>query len=158
MLAFATPQLCQTRVCGPVVDVVAEVKNSTDGVTFIHQEIYANNDINQIFGGLGLLDRAGDVLRDGAHLRVGHLALRAEHAAQAADHRHQLGGRDGDVEVGPAVLHLLGQILPAHVVGAPASSASRALSPVANTTTVTSLPSPLGGRSCRAAAGRRGGR
>jgi hypothetical protein len=49
VLAFATPQLCQTRVCGPVVDVVAEVKNSTEGVTFIHQEIYANNDINQGF-------------------------------------------------------------------------------------------------------------
>jgi hypothetical protein len=49
VLAFATPQLCQTRVCGPVVDVVAEVKNSTDGVTFIHQEIYADNDINQGF-------------------------------------------------------------------------------------------------------------
>lgn len=49
VLAFATPQLCQTRVCGPVVDVVAQVKASTDGVTFIHQEIYANNDINQGF-------------------------------------------------------------------------------------------------------------
>ncbi len=49
VLAFATPQLCQTRVCGPVVDVVAEVKASTEGVTFIHQEIYANNDINQGF-------------------------------------------------------------------------------------------------------------
>jgi hypothetical protein len=50
VLAFATPQLCQTRVCGPVVDVVAEVKNEVgDGVTFIHQEIYANNDINQGF-------------------------------------------------------------------------------------------------------------
>ncbi len=50
VLAFATPQLCQTRVCGPVVDVVAEVKNSVgDGVTFIHQEIYNENDINQGF-------------------------------------------------------------------------------------------------------------
>ncbi len=50
VLAFATPQLCQTRVCGPVVDVVAEVKNSVgDGVTFIHQEIYRDNDINQGF-------------------------------------------------------------------------------------------------------------
>lgn len=49
VLSFATPQLCQTRVCGPVVDVVAEVKANTEGVTFIHQEIYANNDINQGF-------------------------------------------------------------------------------------------------------------
>lgn len=50
VLAFATPQLCQTRVCGPVVDVVAEVKASVDAdVTYIHQEIYKDNDINQGF-------------------------------------------------------------------------------------------------------------
>ena len=50
VLAFATPQLCQTRVCGPVVDVVAEVKNEVgDGVTFIHQEIYQDNDLNKGF-------------------------------------------------------------------------------------------------------------
>lgn len=50
VLAFATPQLCQTRVCGPVVDVVAEVKAATEGdVTFIHQEIYKDNDINKGF-------------------------------------------------------------------------------------------------------------
>ena len=50
VLAFATPQLCQTRVCGPVVDVVAQVKAATEGdVTFIHQEIYKDNDINQGF-------------------------------------------------------------------------------------------------------------
>jgi hypothetical protein len=37
-------------VCGPVVDVVAEVKAATDGdVTFIHQEIYKDNDINKGF-------------------------------------------------------------------------------------------------------------
>ena len=35
VLAFATPQLCQTRVCGPVVDVVAEVRAQTEGVEFI---------------------------------------------------------------------------------------------------------------------------
>jgi hypothetical protein len=51
VLAFATPQLCQTRVCGPVVDVVAQVKAETSGkdVTYIHQEIYKGNDINQGF-------------------------------------------------------------------------------------------------------------
>ncbi|HEX2086674.1 MAG TPA: thioredoxin family protein [Solirubrobacteraceae bacterium] len=51
VLAFATPQLCQTRVCGPVVDVAAEVKASVEGedIVFIHQEIYVNNDINQGF-------------------------------------------------------------------------------------------------------------
>jgi hypothetical protein len=49
VLAFATPQLCQTRVCGPVVDVVAEVRSQTDGVEFIAQEIYIDNDINKGF-------------------------------------------------------------------------------------------------------------
>jgi hypothetical protein len=49
VLAFATPQLCQTRVCGPVVDVVAEVRARTEGVEFIAQEIYIDNDINKGF-------------------------------------------------------------------------------------------------------------
>jgi hypothetical protein len=49
VLAFATPQLCQTRVCGPVVDVVAEVRAQTKGVDFIAQEIYVDNDINKGF-------------------------------------------------------------------------------------------------------------
>ena len=50
VLAFATPQLCQTRVCGPVVDVVAQVKAEAGGdVTYIHQEIYKDNDINSGF-------------------------------------------------------------------------------------------------------------
>ena len=49
VLAFATPQLCQTRVCGPVVDVVAQVRAQTEGVEFIAQEIYIDNDINKGF-------------------------------------------------------------------------------------------------------------
>ena len=49
VLAFATPQLCQTRVCGPVVDVVAQVRAQADGVSFIAQEIYKDNDINKGF-------------------------------------------------------------------------------------------------------------
>jgi hypothetical protein len=49
VLAFATPQLCQTRVCGPVVDVVAEVRSQNEGVEFIAQEIYVDNDIDKGF-------------------------------------------------------------------------------------------------------------
>jgi hypothetical protein len=49
VLAFATPQLCQTRVCGPVVDVLAEVRSRTRGVEFIAQEIYVDNDIQKGF-------------------------------------------------------------------------------------------------------------
>jgi hypothetical protein len=45
VLVFATPQFCQSRVCGPVVDVVAQVQEKFgDRVDFIHQEIYKDND------------------------------------------------------------------------------------------------------------------
>ena len=44
-LLFATPQLCQSRVCGPVVDIAAQLKSSYgDRVEFIHQEVYNDND------------------------------------------------------------------------------------------------------------------
>jgi hypothetical protein len=45
VLVFATPQLCQTRVCGPSVDVALEVQAQTEGVEFIHMEIYKDNEI-----------------------------------------------------------------------------------------------------------------
>ena len=48
VLTFATPQLCQSRVCGPVVDVVDEVQAKTgDKVSFIHQEVYQDNDVSK---------------------------------------------------------------------------------------------------------------
>jgi hypothetical protein len=48
VITFATPQLCQSRVCGPVVDVVEQVRSQTKGdVAFIHQEIYKDNDANK---------------------------------------------------------------------------------------------------------------
>ena len=44
-LLFATPQLCQSRVCGPVVDVGSQLKSRYgDHVEFIHQEVYVDND------------------------------------------------------------------------------------------------------------------
>jgi hypothetical protein len=47
-LLFATPQLCQSRVCGPVVDVGLQLKSTYgDRVEFIHQEVYADNDPNK---------------------------------------------------------------------------------------------------------------
>ena len=47
-LLFATPQLCQSRVCGPVVDVALELKSRYgDEVEFIHQEVYTDNDPNK---------------------------------------------------------------------------------------------------------------
>jgi hypothetical protein len=47
VLLFATPALCQSRVCGPVTDITEQVKQEFgDRVAFIHQEIYNNNNIN----------------------------------------------------------------------------------------------------------------
>jgi hypothetical protein len=48
VLVFATPALCQSRVCGPVVDVVEQVKRDhRDDAAFIYMEVYENNDPNQ---------------------------------------------------------------------------------------------------------------
>ncbi|MEX2105552.1 MAG: hypothetical protein WD810_01505 [Solirubrobacterales bacterium] len=45
VLVFATPALCQSRVCGPVVDVAQQVADRYDGeVEFIHMEVYEDND------------------------------------------------------------------------------------------------------------------
>ena len=45
VLLFATPQFCQSRVCGPVVDVSEQLKQLYgDEVAFIHMEIYRDND------------------------------------------------------------------------------------------------------------------
>ena len=47
-LLFATPQLCQSRVCGPVTDVALQLQASYgDQVEFIHQEVYVDNDPNK---------------------------------------------------------------------------------------------------------------
>jgi hypothetical protein len=45
VLLFATPQFCQSRVCGPVVDVAEQAKHEFgDKAAFIHMEIYNQND------------------------------------------------------------------------------------------------------------------
>jgi hypothetical protein len=47
-LLFATPQLCQSRVCGPVVDIELQMKQEFgDRMTFIHQEVYVDNQVNK---------------------------------------------------------------------------------------------------------------
>lgn len=47
VLLFATDALCQSRVCGPVIDVTEQVKaeRADDDVEFVHQEIYVDNEI-----------------------------------------------------------------------------------------------------------------
>src|SRR3954447_8436876 len=43
-LLFATPQLCQSRVCGPVTDIALQMEAKYGGrMTFIHQEVYKGN-------------------------------------------------------------------------------------------------------------------
>jgi len=45
VLVFATPAFCQSRICGPVVDVAQQVDDSYgDEADFIHMEIYNDND------------------------------------------------------------------------------------------------------------------
>ena len=47
-LLFATPQLCQSRVCGPVVDIALQLKQKYgDRVEFIHQEVYVDNEVEK---------------------------------------------------------------------------------------------------------------
>jgi hypothetical protein len=45
LLVFATPQLCQSRTCGPVVDQAAQLQSIYGNrMAFIHMEVYNNND------------------------------------------------------------------------------------------------------------------
>ena len=44
-LLFATPQLCASRVCGPVADIALQMKAKYgDRMKFIHQEVWVDND------------------------------------------------------------------------------------------------------------------
>ena len=47
-LLFSTPALCQTRVCGPVTDIGAQLQRDYgDEVEFIHQEVYLDNQVEK---------------------------------------------------------------------------------------------------------------
>jgi hypothetical protein len=43
-LLFSTPQLCTSRVCGPVTDILVSLQHEFPQVTFIHEEVYVDND------------------------------------------------------------------------------------------------------------------
>ncbi|MBA2505203.1 MAG: hypothetical protein H0V29_04570 [Thermoleophilaceae bacterium] len=50
VLTFATAALCQSRVCGPVIDVTEEVKSKHQkDVEFVHMEIYQDNELDKGF-------------------------------------------------------------------------------------------------------------
>lgn len=45
---FATPQLCHSRVCGPVVDIALQLRERYgDRMEFIHQEVYVDNAVDR---------------------------------------------------------------------------------------------------------------
>lgn len=45
---FATPQLCESRVCGPVVDIALQLRERYgDRMEFIHQEVYVENTVDR---------------------------------------------------------------------------------------------------------------
>lgn len=44
-LLFSTPELCKSRVCGPVTDIMVELQHQFENrIAFIHQEVYVGND------------------------------------------------------------------------------------------------------------------
>jgi hypothetical protein len=48
VLTFATPRLCLSRVCGPMVDIAEQVKSERDDeAAFIHMEIYNDNEVDK---------------------------------------------------------------------------------------------------------------
>jgi hypothetical protein len=50
VLLFASPQLCVTRVCGPIVDIAEQAKaDYGDDVAFIHMEPYRDNVVREGF-------------------------------------------------------------------------------------------------------------
>jgi len=87
----------------------ALAERGVDDRGFVDAELHA--------AALDLLDRAFDVERDGPGLRVRHQATPAEDLAELADQTHRIGRRDGDVELEPACLDLLDQVLAADLVG-----------------------------------------
>lgn len=47
-LLFATPRLCQSRVCGPVVDIALQLKRTYgDRMEFLHQEVFVDNQLDK---------------------------------------------------------------------------------------------------------------
>lgn len=48
LLVFATPALCQSRTCGPIVDEVEQLKSQYGSrMAFIHMEVYKDNQIQK---------------------------------------------------------------------------------------------------------------
>src|SRR5438270_241471 len=70
-------------------------------VALANHEVHDRVPVSSVLdlAGLRLLDRLGDVHRDGANLWIRHLARRSENPAEPANHGHQIGCRNRHVEV-----------------------------------------------------------
>ena len=108
--------------------------------------------------GLGLGDGLLDVVGDRSHLRVRHLAGRAEDAAEAADGRHHVGGGDDDVEVVEALFDLRGELVGADDVGSGGFGVTGLVALGEDGDLARPCRGRWAGRACRAAALRRGAR
>jgi hypothetical protein len=91
VLALATPQLCQSRVCGPVVDEVQQLESQLgDRAAFIHMEIYRNNrlqdGVRPQVRAFGLRNEPWVLVID----RHGRVAARIEGAASVAEIRQAI--------------------------------------------------------------------
>lgn len=80
-LLFATPQLCSSRLCGPVTDIAAELQSKYgDRMTFIHNEVFVDNDAKKTYRpqlkAFGLLTEPWLFVMD----RTGRVAARLEGA------------------------------------------------------------------------------
>ena len=48
LLIVSTPELCHSRICGPVTDVAVQLQHQFGNrIVFIHQEVYVNNNPSQ---------------------------------------------------------------------------------------------------------------
>ena len=83
-----------------------------------HVHIAGLVDLELNASGFYFLDRPGRVVGHRAGLRVRHEAARTEHFAQLSDLAHGFGRRNGHVEIRPAFVALLDQILVPDMLGA----------------------------------------
>src|SRR5690606_33074030 len=94
-------------------EVLHRERDAADGRVDVPGAVHAELDLT----GLDLAHRLADIEGHRAGLGRGHEAARAQDPAELADLAHDVGGRDRDIEVEPAVLDLL-DVLHADVVGA----------------------------------------
>ena len=92
---------------------LARAERDVDDTALVDLELHAAT--------LDLADGARQVERDRARLGVRHEPAPAEDAAELADLAHHVGGRERDVELEPARLDALDEVVAADLVGAGAA-------------------------------------